>query len=382
MRNLIKNEWRNHPGAAVERAVILTHTESPEGLDVDRLRFREAGRLEMDPRTGHIMSVLAGNGRLETAGRESAAYSLRPGVHVYLPPGLPTTCHGERGLQLARVSGTSAAQAPGRRLLVRDEQFLAACASASQSLRWVLTPQYLSRRIFLHHDQTLLSGSGNPVSWFHTTMFDVAGLPGNQDGDPVFKMSYNSRTEFNVCYDVKGDARVRVAEHPYSERDQRWGPWLVLDGESTYHVNEPPQASVPGSGPGPEPTGRNKHEVYILGGYVSLFCLFDPAPTGIERHHPGDYSDYEPLDRVVERPEYARFRSEMSQYDEMLDALSLAKAAGDLGSLQGTPVWNRYLQGRSSQLALEAELMRLLESEGGGREQVVSAWRRPRTDER
>jgi hypothetical protein len=44
-------------------------------------------------------------------------------------------------------------------------------------LRWVITPQYLSRRIFLHHDPTLLSKSGHPVSWFHTTMFDVAGLP-------------------------------------------------------------------------------------------------------------------------------------------------------------------------------------------------------------
>jgi hypothetical protein len=39
-------------------------------------------------------------------------------------------------------------------------------------------------------------------------MFDVAGLPKNEEGDSVFKMSYNSRTEFNVCYDVKGKAKV------------------------------------------------------------------------------------------------------------------------------------------------------------------------------
>ena len=84
----------------------------------------------------------------------------------------------------------------------------------------LLTLQYLSRRIFLHHDPTLLSKSGNPVSLFHTTMFDVDGLPKNEDGEPVFKMSYNSRTEFNVCYDVKGIARVRMAEHPYKATNQ------------------------------------------------------------------------------------------------------------------------------------------------------------------
>ena len=31
--------------------------------------------------------------------------------------------------------------------------------------------------IFLAHDATLLSSSGEPVSWYRTTMFDVAGLP-------------------------------------------------------------------------------------------------------------------------------------------------------------------------------------------------------------
>ena len=47
-------------------------------------------------------------------------------------------------------------------------------------------------------------------------MFDVAGLPVNEDREPVFKMSYNSRTEVDVCYDVKGTARVRMAQHPYT----------------------------------------------------------------------------------------------------------------------------------------------------------------------
>ena len=44
---------------------------------------------------------------------------------------------------------------------------------------------------------------------------------------------------------------------------------------------------------------RNKHEVHIVDGHVTLFCIFDPAPTGIERHRPGEYSDYEPLSQVL-----------------------------------------------------------------------------------
>ena len=146
-------------------------------------------------------------------------------------------------------------------------------------------------------------------------MFDMAGLPGNEDGEPVFKMSYNSRTEFNVCYDVKGAARVRMAQHPYTETEQRWGPWLPLDGDSTYHLNEP------AGGPEEEclidtTTGnrqfyRNKHEVHIVNGQVTLFCLFDPAPTGVERHRPGEYSDYEPLSQVLGTGAYETHQREM-----------------------------------------------------------------------
>ena len=159
-------------------------------------------------------------------------------MHLYIPPGMPLAIEAGKGTELVRVSCPDASRARGTELLVRNEKYLAACAAPSQSLRWILTPQYLSRRVFLHHDRTLLSRSGNPVSWFRTTMFDVGGLPGNEDGEPVFKMSYNSRTEFNVCYDVKGTARVRMALHPYSDSGQTWGPWQRLDGDATYHLNE------------------------------------------------------------------------------------------------------------------------------------------------
>jgi hypothetical protein len=252
--------------------------------------------------------------------------------------------------------------------------FLAACASEKQSLRWILTPQYLSRRIFLHHDATLLSKSGNPVSWFRTTMFDVDGLPKNEDGEPVFKMSYNSRTEFNVCYDVRGTARVRMAQHPYKASKQTWIPWQTIDGDSTYHLNE--------SAGGPEEECyfdettrswqplRNKHEVYIFNGYVTLFCMFDPAPAGIERHRPGEYTDYEPPSPEL----YQSYIEQVAKYDEMVDRLSLAKAMGSLEAIENEPIWKHYLQGREAQARIEMELANTLRAEGRGREHVIAEW--------
>lgn len=212
-------------------------------------------------------------------------------------------------------------------------------------------------------------------------MFDVAGLPENQDGEPVFKMSYNSRTECNVCYDVEGTARVRMARHPYHNAPQVWDPWYTLDGESTYHLNE-----AAGSADEEiyfdevtqtQQSFRNRHEVYIADGHVSLFCIFDPAPTGIENHRPGEYSDYEPLQKVVGTKTYEIHQREMAKFDEMVDSLSLAKARGDLDALIGTPVWELYLKGRAAQAAIESELRKTLLSEGLGRNRVLERWMQP-----
>jgi hypothetical protein len=380
MQKLIKNDWRREPGEPFTRAQILRREIHPEGLDVNRIRFLEAGRLTPKSTVGHIISVLRGTGRLQFSGSDRRSLHLEVGIHLYLPPGLESVVDAEPGTELLRVSSASASQTRGKQLLLRDETFLAACTSDSQSLRWVLTPQYLSRRIFLHHDPILLSKSGNPVSWFRTTMFDVAGLPKNEDGEPVFKMSYNSRTEFNVCYDVEGTARVRMAQHPYQEVRQLWGPWLPLNGESTYHLNE--------AAGGPEEerridkatqtlqTLRNKHEVHIVDGHVTLFCLFDPAPTGVERHQPGKYSDYEPLSQVLGTKSYDTYQQEIAGYDEMLDRLSLAKAMGKLSTLRATPLWELYLRGQSAQAAIETELAKSLTAEGNGRGRVLARWMR------
>jgi hypothetical protein len=378
MQKLIKNDWHRESGAPFASAKILSHEIHPEGLDVDRIHFIEAGSLSPKSSVGHVISVFRGSGRLHLADDSKQSLCLEAGVHLYLPPGLECVLDAEPGTELLRVSSASASQARGRKLLLRDETFLAACASESQLLRWILTAQYLSRRIFLHHDPILLSKSGNPVSWFRTTMFDVAGLPRNEDGEPVFKMSYNSRTEVNVCYDVKGTARVRMAQHPYKQAKQLWGPWLPLDGDSTYHLNEAAGSTEEewciDEATQTSQTLRNKHEVHIVNGHVTLFCLFDPAPTGVERHRPGEYSDYEPLSQVLGTKPYETHQREIARYDEMLDRLSLAKAMGALSTLHGTLIWELYLRGREAQAAIEAELVKTLAAEGNGREQVLARW--------
>jgi hypothetical protein len=376
--NVIRNVWQPAAAGPLMVARILDHRTSPEGLDVERIRFVEAGGTALDAAVPHVISVLSGGLTLRDKDG-GPPLQLAVTTHAYIPPGWEARIEAPAGAQLLRVSGATAAQARGARLLVRDEAFLAACATGSQELRWILTSQYLSRRIFLHHDATLLSKSGAPVSWYRTTMFDVAGLPPSDDGEPVFRMAYNSRTEFNVCYQVQGAARVRMAEHPYRERDQEWGPWLPIDGDSTYHLNEAAggeeeEISVVVDGTGEERTSRNKHEVHITDGHVTLFCLFDPAPTGIEKHRPGSYSDYEPLAKILGTKRYDAYSRDLARFDQMVDVLSMAQARGELESLRGSPMWRLYLQGREAQVAHESALLAALASEGHRRDRIVAPW--------
>jgi hypothetical protein len=375
---IIRNDWRRETGQPFATARILDHTVHPEGLDVCRLRYLEKGEFVPGQNCGHIISILKGNASAHIPSVFQQPLNMQMGSHLYIPAGVEFSLTVEPGTDLLHVESTEPSQARGKKVLFRDEQFVYACAVGNQTLRWTLTPQYLSRRIFLYHDQTLTSKSGNPVSWFRTTMFDVAGLPQNQDGEPVFKMSYNSRTEFNVCYDVKGAARVRMAFHPYSKMGQSWSSWQPLDSDCTYHLNE--------SAGGPEEEHyfdeatqsvkflRNKHEVFCLDGYVSLFCMFDPASTGGERHQPGEYSDYEPISQIQGTAAFETQQRELKRFDEMLDELSVAKALGKLDDCIGSPSWELYIQGRDAQRAIEANLVRELSAEGKGRERVIEKW--------
>jgi hypothetical protein len=382
MEKTIKNIWIHDDNAPCEKAFILNHSVHPEGLDVQRIRFNADGEYTPRPDSGHIVSVLKGGCHLIQSDAADRPLYIQSGIHLYLPPGRPHRLQLQAGAELLTVSGASAAQARGDQLLLRDEQFLSACAAGSQALRWILTPQYLSRRIFLHHDQTLLSKSGHPVSWFRTTMFDVSGLPVNDEGLPVFKMAYHSRTEFNVCYEVKGAARVRMALHPYKDRRQAWDRWLPIDSDTTYHLNESetsPEAEwFYNDTSGEKQYLRNKHEVSVVDGYVTLFCLFDPAPTGIEKHRQGEYSDYEPLASVIGTDLYNAHIKDLAEYDAMVDLLSLAKAAGRLEEHKGSAAWQTYLAGRAAQHAFEAKLYNTLREEALGRSRVIAPWMQER----
>jgi hypothetical protein len=377
--NVIHNTWRPVPGRPLLTARILDHKTTPEGLDVERIRFRDTAAVDLDPRVPHLVSILSGQVLLTGRGEDSPPLTLGTTTHAYVPPDWGARLHAPANSEILRVSGASAAQAGGDQLLVRDERFVAACASESQMLRWILTSQYLSRRIFLHHDRALRSRSGAPVSWYRTTMFDVAGLPLGNDGEAVFRMAYSSRTEFNVCYDVRGEARVRMAEHPYREHGQAWGPWLGIDGNATYHVNEAAGGEEEerwvDEATGEPRTARNKHEVHIADGYVTLFCLFDPAPTGMEQHQPGRYSDYEPLAKVVNTQLYAEYSRAIARLDPMVDRLSMASARGELEVHRGSDAWRIYEEGRAAQVTREEALLQALRDEGRSREAIVAPWR-------
>lgn len=378
MKKIIKNEWKKQVGKAYVRAIILKHDVCPEGLDVERIKFNSDGVFVPNTIGGCILSVIKGAVQMSLDKENGRRYGLERGVHCFIPAGQTTEIEATSDTELISVSSPFVRQSRGKKLIIRNERFICACAYGKNSLRWILTPQYLSRRIFLHHDQVLLSKSQRPVSWFHTTMFDVNGLPENQDGLPVFKMSYNSRTEFNCCYSVKGTARVRMALHPYSKSNQKWNPWIELDCESNYLLNEDEGCAEEEYIFNKESRIlkrlRNKHEVFIRDGHVSLLCMMDPAPTGVERHRSGEYSDYLPLSMIVGTPEYDAYQTKMAKYDEMMDQLSIAQALGITEKFNGTKIWERYVQGRDTQHVIEMELKRKMADEGKGRDRIIERW--------
>jgi len=202
-------------------------------------------------------------------------------------------------------------------------------------------------------------------------MFDAQGLPKNDEGEPVFKMSYNFRTEPNVCYDVVGKASVRTALHPYGAA-QRWSEWKTMSSESTYHLCEDEsEVEWVHADTGKHPA-RNKHEVRIEDGYVSLICMHNPACTGAERHSAGEYSEYGDPKLILGTPSYASHLKKIAPFDAMVDALSLAAARGE--PLEPTPHWALYQQGLEAQRRIEEALAGQMRSEGNGREGILAPW--------
>jgi len=376
MGTIIHNKWQQIDEGQFH-ATILSRDIHPEGLDVSRFSFEQDREVKLNPSDGHIVSILNGQVQLKVNSLNNPL-ELDSFVHLYIPPREDAILKSSAGTQFIHIAGP-AEQARGEKLIIRDEQFLRATADNNRTFRWVLTPQYLSRRVVLYHDKTLVSKSHFPVSWFRTTMFDVYGLPPNEDGLPVFKMQYDNQTEANVCYDVGGDSKVRMAYHPYTDKDQKWADWQRIGNDSTYYLNEathsPEVEWRTNPDTGEKLASRNKHEVYIPeGGYVSLCCLFDPGPTGDEKHLPGKYSAYQDVKKVIGTEVYQQYLSSLNPFDEMVDKLSLLKAQGLLNGIDKNPIWNCYEEGRKSQLNIESKLVQHLQMEKRGRDAVVLKW--------
>ncbi|MGR9106626.1 MAG: hypothetical protein ACU843_06800 [Gammaproteobacteria bacterium] len=370
---IINNPWEPCSiGEGVMISRVLDRRIHVEGLDINRMKSESGGHFPFANEDGHVFSLIHGGGRLHLKS-ESAPLTLGAGTHTYLPPGSEARLEISAGAFLVHVAGPKE-QARGKHVLIRNEKYL-------QAYRFTLTPQYLSRRAFVHRDQALVSKNGDPVSWFHTTMFDTTGLPSNVEGKPVFKMSYDNQTEPNVVYDVGGKASVRMARHPYVMADEQvWDPWADLNGATTYYLNEGAHGTEIEWHLDPVTRERyslrNRHEVFIeTGSHVSLCCLFDPAPTGLETHQPGEYSSYTPVAKTLGTPEYARYLEQMAPLDEMVNTLSLLEARGQLEEAGQLPEWTLYESTLHAQLDKEETLSNQLKNEGNGREKIIEPWR-------
>ena len=164
-----------------------------------------------------------------------------------------------------------------------------------------------------------------------------------------------------------------------AETNRMNGQWKLLGNDTTYYLNEDSQSSDVEWHVNPE-TGersskRNKHEVYIPeGGYVSLCCLFDPGPTGSEKHMPGKYSSYQDVNKIIGTESYQKHLKALIPFDEMVQKLSLLKAQGLLNENDENPKWTSYQRGLENQIKLESELVQQLRNENRGRDAVVLKW--------
>ena len=370
VNKIIPCNWVSHEDSPkIRSAKLIDRSNSAEGIDVSRHDCDRGAVLTLAGADGHIFSLIEGSAILSSPFLNESL-SIRSGMHIYIPPGLDAAL----SIQTDSVCINATAprnQSRGTKLLIHDEQFL-------RSSRFVLTPQYLSRRAFLHRDETLLSRSGDPVSWFHTTMFDTSGLPQNEEGLEVFKMSYDYQSEINVVYETRGRSCVRFAKHPYGDGEQQlWSDWFDLDSEMTYYLNESADGDDVERKVCPK-TGRNlqkrnKHEIFVeAGGYVSLCCMFDPAPTGVETHSPGEYTSYGPVTDVLNSDEYRSLLHRTGPDDEMIRTLSMAIARDPDRNLDDSPHWPVYMSALDQSIK---EQGRLLSESAAQREHILQNWR-------
>jgi len=193
---------------------MLSRDQSSEGLDYTRYKTDDGGSINFESKDGHILSLVEGSGTFVCANPNKRFYVKAP-LHIYIPKNFGAQLNLTGKCLVIQVSAPGE-RARGEKLIIRNEKY-------ARAVRYVLTSQYISRRIFLHRDKTLLSIYNQPVSIFRTTMFDATGLPVNFENKPVFKMGYDYQSEPNIVYDVKGNVSVRFAKHPYVAADkQQW----------------------------------------------------------------------------------------------------------------------------------------------------------------
>jgi hypothetical protein len=367
---VIVNSWEDdRPEKGVRGSHIIDSRIGCEGIDVCRYTANSDTEISLPSDAAHIFSLLEGEAILHFS-NGARELSITAGTHLYVPP--------SQGASFRFLTESSAIHAfaekdrdHGENLVVHNERFLA-------PTRFILTPQYLSRRAFLNRDHTLVSKSGDRVAWFHTTMFDTQGLPPNREGLPVFKMSYDHQSEINVVYNVQGQASVRFAKHPYVDaQQQHWSDWRSLDKETTYYLNEgadgPDIERIPDAKTVAGSCLRNRHEVYIApGGHVSLCCMFDPGPTGLETHQPGEYSSYAPVSETIRTAEYRAFLESVARADEIIRTLSM-KQASVTGALDySSPEWVEFEAQRAKAVRAEQATVR---NSGNDRKAIMEPWR-------
>lgn len=318
MPRIFRPGWEADEGAYVEKWSILDASTSCEGLGLARYRWNKPRSIDVAD-YGCIISVFKGCGfiHLVDSNGQKGQLFLSTFVHAYVPPCNVRFQGVEAGTEIVCLSAPTTALAQGTELIIRNEELMKIEMASLPTSRWSKMATYTSRRLFLHHDKTLLSRNGHPVSWQRTS---------SSGSGTLSKMSYNHHTEVNLVYEVQGDVRVRTAMHPYA-RDI-WSEWHLLDGNCCYYLDETkPMAEQGVDAFGRRTEQRNKHELDFEHGNFSLFCMFDPGLGGTEAHvDTAGFSSYECFSEVRDSHKYQQFIDDVMKADAIADVKSLRRA--------------------------------------------------------
>ena len=306
---------------------IINPENNPHDFQITRILFNEGSFIL--PSLGCIIAIIEGS---VLVSYKNTDYHLETNTFMFLPASIEGKMISKGIAKVILIAAKNTTQTRGTKIIIRNLSILKA-----NSHRWILTSQYLSRRVFLYHDQTLVSRTGYPITITLTTVFSSEGLKENNQGLPVFRMQYDNHFETNVMVEVKGISKVRYAIKPYFDDEslQRWEEWNDLDDMTCYNLYESEQEEERDdncslnidekSKENVKCRGRNKHEIYADEEHTNL-CIFDPALTGDEKHQEGLYSSYRKLEESISDESYLQFLSSITPIDNLTDELSLMES--------------------------------------------------------